>query len=107
MVLIAWRYLTEQAGSLLESLREEALGENFFSAEALNGILKLTTPIAPFNQPSIVAPLLGLGGVLLALVLAGVAGSSLLILLAATLTLALLLSRMFGFSIELGPLGAV
>ncbi|HYC21811.1 MAG TPA: hypothetical protein VEI94_03870 [Candidatus Bathyarchaeia archaeon] len=106
MTQIAWQYLTEQASQLFSSLREEALGERFFSIESLQGILRLTQPVAPFNQPAFIAPLVGLGGMLLGLILAGVAVSSFAALLTALLALALLLSRMFGFSVELGPLGA-
>jgi len=106
MTQIAWQYLTEQASQLFSSLREEALGERFFSIESLQGILRLTQPVAPFNQPAFIAPLVGLGGMLLGLILAGVAVSSFAALLTAILALALLLSRMFGFSVELGPLGS-
>jgi hypothetical protein len=106
MTQIAWQYLTEQASQLFSSLREEALGERFFSIESLQGLLRLTQPVAPFNQPAFIAPLVGLGGMLLGLILAGVAVSSFAALLTAILALALLLSRMFGFSVELGPLGS-
>jgi hypothetical protein len=104
MTQIAWQYLTEQASQLISSLREEALGERLFSFETVAGIMRLTTPIAPFNQPAILSPLFGLAGVLIGMMLAGVAISSVATLLTALLALALLLSRLFGFSIELGPL---
>jgi hypothetical protein len=105
MTQIAWQYLTEQASQLFSSLREEALGDRFFSIESLQGLMRLTQPVAPFNQPAFIAPLVGLGGMLLGLMLAGVAVSSFAALLTAILALTLLLSRMFGFSVELGSVG--
>ncbi len=53
-------------------------------------------------EPEFVAPVLGIAGVLLSLLLAGVAFSSLLSMVAALLALAMMLTRFYGVSLELG-----
>jgi hypothetical protein len=95
----------DQVGHFVSALRDEVLAEGIFSREGLVGLIRLTRPIAPFNQPQLFAPLVGLAGALLSLVLAGLAVSSVGTLLAAVLGLVLILTRVFGFSLEIVPLG--
>ncbi len=89
-----------------DGLAEALSGEDLLTREGLQGLVRLARPIAPFNQPELAAPLVGLAGALLSLVLAGVAVSSLGTLLVALLALAFLLTRVYGVSLEIGALRA-
>jgi hypothetical protein len=111
---LAWRLLRDQLATLVGSLRQSlwndgGLGDvlaEAFSPAAFQELAGLARPVPPFNGFSWMEPLIGLGGVLASLALAGVAGTSLLTLLAATLALGLILTRVFGFSLEIIPVGA-
>jgi len=107
---IGWRLMIEVANRAWEAARagwrENVSTGSALSVDSLAAIGRLTRPIAPFNEPELMAPLLGLAGLLLSFILAGVAVSSLLSLLAATVALFLLLTRFFGVSIEITALGA-
>lgn len=70
------------------------------------GLLPLFRPVAPFNEPRFLAPLVTVGGLLTFVLLSGVALTSLAALLLALLVMYLLLAQVFGFSIELHPFGA-
>src|SRR3954454_2567952 len=99
---VSWRSLVETVSGAWAALTEAVAPEGLFSRDAVDRLVRVTYPVAPFNQPEIVAPLLGVAGVLLSLVLAGVAVSSLLSMVAALLALAMLLTRFYGVSLELG-----
>ena len=106
---IGWRLIVEVANRAWEAAsegwRDGVLSADALSGDALASLGRLARPVAPFNQPEFFAPLVGLAGLLLSLVLAGVAVSSLLSLVAATLALFLLLTRFFGVSVEITALG--
>ena len=98
----SWHNLVETLSGVLSALRETVAPEGLFTRDAVDRLVKITYPVAPFNQPEFVAPVLGIAGVLLSLLLAGVAFSSLLSMVAALLALAMMLTRFYGVSLELG-----
>jgi hypothetical protein len=99
---ISWQGLIDTVSGALASIGETIAPEGLFSRDAVDRLVRLTYPVAPFNQPEFVAPVLGIAGVLLSLVLAGVALSSLLSMVAALLALAMMLTRFYGVSLEVG-----
>ena len=101
---LSWQSLVARLGDLWSAVRDEIAPEGIFTRETALEIVRLSRPIEPFNQPDFIAPLIGLGGLLLGLVLAGVALSSLGALLTALLALALLLTQVYGIRLELGAI---
>ena len=99
---VSWQSLVDTVSGAWTTLTEAVAPEGLFSRDAVDRLVRVTYPVAPFNQPEIVAPVLGIAGVLLSLVLAGVAVSSLLSMVAALLALAMLLTRFYGVSLEVG-----
>jgi len=90
----------------------EEIGEQLWSvAEAFgaevreHGFFAVLRPVAPFNQPSFLVPVVTVGALVSFLLLSGVAVASLGALLAAMLALYLILVQVFGVSIELYPFG--
>ena len=67
------------------------------------GVLTLLRPIAPFNSPSFMAPMVTVGALITFLLLSGVAVTALGALLTALLALYLLLVQVFGISVEFHP----
>jgi len=98
----SWQGLVDGVSGALTSIGEAIAPEGLFSRDAVDRLVRVTYPVAPFNQPEFVAPVLGIAGVLLSLVLAGVAVSSLLSMVAALLALAMLLTRFYGVTLEVG-----
>ncbi|MBM4242568.1 MAG: hypothetical protein FJ148_01980 [Deltaproteobacteria bacterium] len=98
----SWQSLVDTVSGALSALGETIAPDGLFTRDAVDRLVKITYPVAPFNQPEFVAPVLGIAGVLLSLLLAGVAVSSLLGMVAALLALAMLLTRFYGVSLELG-----
>jgi hypothetical protein len=98
----SWQGLVDSVTGALTSIGEAIAPEGVFSRDAVDRLVRITYPVAPFNQPEFVAPVLGIAGVLLSLVLAGVAVSSLLSMVAALLALAMLLTRFYGVTLEVG-----
>jgi hypothetical protein len=85
----------------------ERLGEDpNFARAGWRDLARLGRPVAPFHRPDFVAALVGLGGIVLGILLTGVALASLGALLVSLLGLALLLTRVFGISIELDAVPA-
>ncbi|HZR80654.1 MAG TPA: hypothetical protein VFD92_06125 [Candidatus Binatia bacterium] len=101
VVGIAWDTLTRSASRAWE-MAESFSPEEWLSRDGVTAIARLTRPVEPFNQPEFAAPLVGLAGAILSLVLVGVAVSSLSTLLVALLALAFLLTRVYGFSVQFG-----
>ncbi len=98
----SWQNLVDSVSGALSSIGDAIAPEGLFSRDAMDRLVRITYPVAPFNQPEFVAPVLGIAGVLLSLLLAGVAFSSLLSMVAALLALAMMLTRFYGVSLELG-----
>ena len=67
------------------------------------GLMTLFRPIAPFNRPAFMAPMVTVGALITFLLLSGVAVTALGALLTALLALYLLLVQVFGISVEFHP----
>lgn len=99
---VSWKALIDGVSDAWRALGESIAPEGVFTRESLERLVRVSYPVAPFNRPEVLAPLVGLVGLLLSFVLAGVAATSLLSMIAALLALALLLTRFFGVSLEIG-----
>jgi hypothetical protein len=71
-----------------------------------NGLIPLLHPVAPFDKPSFLAPAVAIGGLLGLMVTSGVALTALGGLLLSLLAAYILLVDVFGFSLEMRPIGA-
>lgn len=91
--------LARQVGEFWERLRER-FPQGPFSREAATELARLTRPVEPFNASDLLAPLIGVAGLLLGVILAGVAVASLGTLLASMLSLGFLLTEVFGITLE-------
>jgi hypothetical protein len=85
-------YIYGQAKQLIESVREETRER---------GLLPLLEPVAPFNRSRLLLPLVVAGALLSLVFLSGIAIGACAALLAALVGLYLLLSEVFGVSLEL------
>ena len=85
-------YIYGQAKELIESVREE-------TREL--GLLPLLEPVAPFNRSRLLLPLVIAGSLLSLVFLSGIAIGACAALFTALLGLYLLLSEVFGVSLEL------
>jgi hypothetical protein len=86
------QYIYDQARQLLDSVRDEAREQ---------GLLPLLEPIAPFNRSRLLLPLVIVGSLMSLVFLSGIALGAFAALFAALLALYLLLSEVFGVSLEL------
>ena len=95
-------------GNWLEDISEQLWGvaEAFGAEVKQHGFFAVLRPVAPFNQPNFLVPLVTVGALVTFLLLSGVAVASLGGLLAALLALYLILVQVFGVSLELHPFGA-
>ena len=87
--------IARQVRSLLTAVVDEARGD---------GLLPMMRPIAPFNQPSFLAPVVTVAGLMSMMLLSGVAVTAFGMMLVAMLAMYLLLVQVFGLSIEINPL---
>ena len=92
----------------LEEIGRQLWGvaESFGIEARQQGLLALLRPIAPFNRPGFLAPVITIGALITFLMLSGVAVTALGALLTALLAVYILLVQVFGVSIELHPMGA-
>jgi hypothetical protein len=92
----------------LEEISEQLWGvaEAFGAEVKQHGFFAVLRPVAPFNQPSFLVPVVTVGALVAFLLLSGVAVASLGGLLAAMLALYLIVVQVFGVSVELYPFGA-
>lgn len=90
-------YIYEQARQLLENIRQET-GER--------GLMPLLEPVAPFNQSPVLLPLVVASSLIALLLLSGIAIGAFAALFTALLALYLLLSEVFGVSLEFHPFPA-
>jgi hypothetical protein len=102
VVGVSWGVLASLAERAWDAIAEGFAPEEWLSRDGLRNLVRLTHPVEPFNRPEFVAPLVGLAGMLLGLVLAGVAVSSLATLVVALVALGLMLARVYGVSLEIG-----
>lgn len=91
--------LAKQVSDLWEQLRA-SMPESVFSRDGATELVRLAQPVEPFNYFDFLAPVVGLAGLLLGLVLAGVAVASLGTLLASLLGLGFLLTEVYGVTLE-------
>ena len=89
-----WDDIARQVRNLLSAVADEARGD---------GYLPMLRPIAPFNQPSFLAPVVTLTGLVSMMLLSGVAVTAFGLMRTARLALYLLLGQVFGVSIEINP----
>jgi len=87
-------YVYDQAKQLLETIRQETREQ---------GLLPFLQPVAPFNRSPLLLPLVIAGALMSLVFLSGVAIGAFSALLAALLGLYLLLSEVFGVSLEFTP----
>lgn len=85
-------YIYGQAKQLIDTVRQETREY---------GILPLLEPVAPFNRSRLLLPLVIAGSLLSLAFLSGIAIGALAALLAALVGLYLVLSEVFGVSLEL------
>ena len=95
---------------LLNRLQEawEDLSSGFLApapAETALSFLRLTRPVESFGGNDLLAPIVGLAGVLTGLLAAGVALAALGTLLTSLLVLGFVLTEIFGLSIEMNGAG--
>lgn len=82
-----------------------AVAEAFGAEAREQGWLALLRPVAPFNRPGFLVPVVTIGALVTFLLLSGVAVTALGALLMAMFALYLLLAQVFGVSIEVHPFG--
>ncbi len=106
--VLDWMFagLADSAGAAWQDFRSNFNPEGLLSVRSWEDLSRVTAPVEPFNRPEALAPVIGIAGVVLGLVLAGVALGSLGSLLLALLGMGLLLSRLYGISLEVVALGA-
>lgn len=68
------------------------------------GLLPLLRPVAPFNEPAVLAPVVAIAAMLGMVIFSGVAISAFATLMVALLALYLMLAEIFGYSFELVPI---
>ena len=88
-------YVYGQAKQFIDTIREETRA---------NGIMPLLEPVAPFNRSRLLLPLVVAGALMSLVFLSGIAIGAFAALLAALVGLYLLLSEVFGVSLELNAL---
>ena len=88
-------YVYDQAKQLLETIRQETREQ---------GLMPLLEPVAPFNRSRLLLPLVIAGALVSLVFLSGIAIGAFATMFAALLGLYLLLSEVFGISLELNAL---
>jgi len=92
-----FEYIYAQATQLLENIRQET---------SERGLMPLLEPVAPFNQNPLLLPLVVAGSLISLIFLSGIAIGAFAALFTALLALYLLLSEVFGVSLEFHPFPA-
>jgi hypothetical protein len=87
-------FVYEQAKQFIETIRAETREQ---------GLLPLLQPVAPFNRSPVLLPLVVAGGLISIVLLSGAAIGAFAALFVALLGLYLLLSEVFGVSLEFHP----
>ena len=88
-------YVYDQAKQFIDTIREET---------RTNGIMPLLEPVAPFNRSRLLLPLVVAGALMSLVFLSGIAIGAFAALFAALIGVYLLLSEVFGVSLELNAL---
>ena len=87
-------YVYDQARQLLDAIRTET---------SQNGLMPLLEPVAPFNRSRLLLPIVIAGSLLSLMFLSGLAIGAFGTLFVSLLALYLLLSEVFGVSLEFTP----
>jgi len=82
---------SEKLGGLYDTLRRQRRNR---------GLSDLLRPVDPFNRSEVLAPLVGMAGVVMMLILSGVAVGALAMTIAALMALYFLLTQVFGYDIS-------
>lgn len=90
-------YVWDQARLLFDSIRQET---------SERGLMPLLEPVAPFNKSPLLLPLVVAGSLISLIFLSGIAIGAFAALFTALLALYLLLSEVFGVSLEFHPFPA-
>jgi hypothetical protein len=90
-------YVWNQARLLFDDIRQET---------SERGLLPLLEPVAPFNNSPLLLPLVVAGSLISLIFLSGIAIGAFAALFTALLALYLLLSEVFGVSLEFHPFPA-
>lgn len=90
-------YVWDQARQLFDSIRQET---------SERGLMPLLEPVAPFNKSPLLLPLVVAGSLISLIFLSGIAIGAFAALFTALLALYLLLSEVFGVSLEFHPFPA-
>ena len=95
-------------GNWMQDLGEQlwSVAEAFGTEVRQQGLLAFLRPVAPFNRPGFLVPLVTVGALVTFLLLSGVAVTALGALLMALFALYLLVVQVFGVSVEVHPFGA-
>ncbi len=96
----SWESLVREVERFWDDV-QASLPEGLFSRETATEVVRLTRPVEPFNSLDFLAPILGLAGALLGVLLAGVALASLGTLLTSLLALGFLLTEVYGVTLEM------
>jgi len=96
----SWKSVVAEISGFCARLRAR-LPDDLMSRDTATELVLLTRPVEPFNYSDLAAPVIGLAGVLLGLLLAGVAVASLGTLAASLLALGFLLTEVFGVTLEM------
>jgi hypothetical protein len=92
-----FEYIYDQARELLENIRQETTER---------GLMPLLEPVPPFNTSPLLLPLVVAGSLVSLIFLSGIAIGAFAALFTALLALYLLLSEVFGVSLEFHPFPA-
>ncbi len=92
-----FEYIYDQARQLLDSIRQETTER---------GLMPLLEPVAPFNRSPLLLPLVVAGSLVSLVFLSGIAIGAFAALFTALLALYLLLSEVFGVTLEFHPFPA-
>jgi hypothetical protein len=92
-----FEYIFDQARQLLDNIRQETTER---------GLMPLLEPVAPFNQSPLLLPIVIAGSLISLIFLSGLAIGAFATLFTALLALYLLLSEVFGVSLEFHPFQA-
>lgn len=98
-----WDSLVASVDQFWTDFREQFLEDGVLSSSAIQGVADFTKPVGPMGDSGLLAPLIGVAGLLAGLLLTGVALGALGALLGALLALGFLLVRVYGVSFEMSP----
>lgn len=100
-----WENFVASVDQFWSDFRDQFLEDGVLSSSAIQGVADFTKPIGSLGDSGLLAPLIGVAGLIAGLLLTGVALGALGALLGALLALGFLLVRIYGVSFEVTPFG--